>query len=147
MQILAPRWTYPLLLFCFFSMSMFPVKRQYIQEQDVCVCVSVLMGVWGEWVSEKKKGLCSRLLFPLPAVSPRQRASVRLCVIDRLAFSSMRIGSDLKQALPFLTECLSFLPARPHPPPPTLCRERVRRARSRVASGSRSQGHRSLAKG
>lgn len=51
-----------------------------------------------------EKSSCGPLLFFLPAALPgEQTASVRLHVIDRRALSSVWIGSDLKQALPFLT--------------------------------------------
>lgn len=91
-------------------MSVFPVKKKvYTRTGCVCQCL------WGsgpkaECVSEEKKGICSRRLFLLPAVSPQERpASMWLRMIDRHPFSSMRIGSDLKQVLPFLTEWLSSL--------------------------------------
>lgn len=78
-------------------------KRKCAQ-QDVFVSVyeSKLNVRW------RRQGLCSRLLFLLPAVLlQKQPASVWLCVIDRRAFSSMWMGADLKQALPCLTECPS----------------------------------------
>lgn len=79
------------------------------------MCVSVLMGgLRRKLCVLEEKGL---LLFLLPAVLPQEQpASVRLHVIDRHAFSSMRIGSDLKQALPFLTEWLPAPPSLPKPP-------------------------------
>ncbi|MEQ2304220.1 hypothetical protein AMECASPLE_024748 [Ameca splendens] len=52
--------------------------------------------------------------FLLPAVLPQEQpATVRLLMIDRLALNRIGIGSDLKQALPILTECLSPIPSAP----------------------------------
>ena len=98
-------------LFCFPPYLFSQLK--WLCTRTGCVCQCLLgSGAKAECVSEEKKGTCSRRLFLLPAVSPQEQpASVWVCVIDRHAFSSMRIGSDLKQVLPFLTECLSFLPS------------------------------------
>ena len=132
------------LFFIFLVACSVSSQTAYTRARCVCQC-SKGSGVKAEFVLEERKGLRSRLLSLLPAVSPQEQpASVWLHVIDSHALSSMRIESDLKQALPSLSEWLSS------PPPPnlrrSLKRERVSRTWNMAASGSTTRGHSSLEK-
>lgn len=54
------------------SRSVFLVKEKYTQEQDICVGA---YGIRGESSVCEEKGLCSHVLFLLPAASPQEQSA------------------------------------------------------------------------